>query len=58
MVDIINQRKDKNLSTMLITHNINTVQNLNYDYGLMFEKGKLIEIDKETVERKLRDGYE
>tara|TARA_B100001093_G_scaffold413453_1_gene403334 strand:- start:2721 stop:3455 length:735 start_codon:yes stop_codon:yes gene_type:complete len=58
VVDIINQRKDKNLSTMLITHNINTVQNLNYDYGLMFEKGKLVEIDKETVERKLRDGYE
>jgi len=34
------------------------VQNLDYDYGLMFNKGKLIEIDKETVEQKLRDGYE
>ena len=58
VVDVINKRKEQNLSTMLITHNINTVQNLNYDYGLMFEKGKLIEVDKETVEKKLKDGYD
>ena len=58
VIEIINQRKKENLSTILITHNISTVQNLDYDYGLMFNKGKLIEIDKETVEQKLRDGYE
>lgn len=57
VVDVINDRKQNNLCTMLITHNINTVQNLNYDYGLMFENGKLIEVDSNTVEQKLKDGY-
>ena len=57
VVDVINNRKQNNLCTILITHNINTVQNLNYDYGLMFEKGKLVEVDSNTVEQKLKDGY-
>ena len=57
VVDVINDRRESNLCTMLITHNINTVQNLNYDYGLMFENGKLIEVDSNTVEQKLKDGY-
>ena len=57
VVDVINDRRENNLCTMLITHNINTVQNLNYDYGLMFENGKLIEVDSNTVEQKLKDGY-
>ena len=57
VVDVINNRRKNNLCTMLITHNINTVQNLNYDYGLMFENGKLIEVDSNTVEQKLKDGY-
>lgn len=58
VVDIINDRKQKNLSTIMITHNINTVQNLDYDYGLMFENGNLIEVDSSVVEQKLKDGYE
>lgn len=58
VVDVINNRKERNLSTILITHNINTVQNLDYDYGLMFEKGKLIEVNSDTVEQKLKDGYD
>ena len=58
VIENIKQRKKENLSTIIITHKISTVQNLDYDYGLMFNKGKLIEIDKETVEQKLRDGYE
>ena len=36
----------------------NTVQNLDYDYGLMFENGKSIEVDSSVVEQKLKDGYE
>lgn len=58
VVDVINDRKQKNLSTIMITHNINTVQNLNYDYGLMFENGKLVEVDSNVVEQKLKDGYD
>ena len=58
VVDVINNRKERNLSTILITHNINTVQNLDYDYGLMFEKGKLIEVNSDTVEQKLKGGYD
>ncbi len=58
VVDVINKRKRDNLATIMITHNINTVQNLDYDYGLMFDKSKLVEVNKETVEQKLRYGYE
>ena len=42
----------------MITHNINTVQNLEYDYGLMFKNGKLLEIDNKLVEKKLKEGYD
>jgi len=58
VVDIINSRKNEKLSTIVITHNISTVQNLDYDYGLMFEKNKLIQVDNNTVEQKLKDGYD
>jgi Fe-S cluster assembly ATP-binding protein len=58
VVDIINNRKNEKLSTIVITHNISTVQNLDYDYGLMFEKNKLIQVDNNTVEQKLKDGYD
>lgn len=58
VVDIINKRKNEKLSTIVITHNISTVQNLDYDYGLMFEKNKLIQVDNNTVEQKLKDGYD
>ena len=58
VVDVINDRKQKNLSTIMITHNINTVQNLNYDYGLMFENCNLVEVDSNIVEQKLKDGYD
>jgi Fe-S cluster assembly ATP-binding protein len=58
VVDIINNRKNEKLSTIIITHNISTVQNLDYDYGLMFEKNKLIQVDNNTVEQKLKDGYD
>jgi len=58
VVEVINDRKEKNLSTIMITHNINTVQNLEYDYGLMFEDGKLVEVDSDVVEKKLKEGYD
>lgn len=58
VVNIINNRKKEKLSTIVITHNISTVQNLDYDYGLMFEKNELIQVDNNTVEQKLKDGYD
>jgi len=58
VVDIINNRKKEKLSTIVITHNISTVQNLDYDYGLMFEKNELVLVDNNTVEQKLKDGYD
>lgn len=58
VVNIINNRKKEKLSTIVITHNISTVQNLDYDYGLMFEKNELIQVDSNTVEQKLKDGYD
>lgn len=58
VVDIINNRKNEKLSTIVITHNISTVQNLDYDYGLMFEKNELVLVDNNTVEQKLKDGYD
>ena len=57
-IDDINKRKQANLATILITHNISTVQNLEYDYGLLFKDTNLIDIDKDTVEMKLKDGYD
>jgi Fe-S cluster assembly ATP-binding protein len=58
VIDVINKRKQANLATILITHNISTVQNLEYDYGLLFKDTNLIDIDKDTVEMKLKDGYD
>lgn len=58
VVGIINDRKKENLATIVITHNISTVQNLDYDYGLMFKDSELIEVDNETVVQKLKDGYD
>ena len=58
VVNIINNRKKEKLSTIVITHNISTVQNLDYDYGWMFEKNELIQVDNNTVEQKLKDGYD
>ena len=58
VVNIINNRKKEKLSTIVITHNISTGQNLDYDYGLMFEKNELIQVDNNTVEQKLKDGYD
>jgi Fe-S cluster assembly ATP-binding protein len=58
VIDVINKRKQANLATILITHNISTVQNLEYDYGLLFKDTNLIDIDKQTVEQKLKDGYD
>jgi len=58
VIDVVNKRKQAGLATILITHNISTVQNLEYDYGLLFKDTNLIDIDKQTVEQKLKDGYD
>ena len=58
VIEVVNKRKQAGLATILITHNISTVQNLDYDYGLLFKDTNLIDIDKQTVEQRLKDGYD
>lgn len=54
---IINKRRQEGKINLVITHNKNLLEHLDYDGGFIFKYGKLENISKEQVRDTLTDGY-
>ncbi len=55
---VINQRRENNKITVVITHNKNLLEHLTGDEGLLFKNKKLESVDIDTIQQVLTHGYD
>ncbi len=54
---IINKRRDEGKINLVITHNKNLLEHLEFDTGFCFKQGSLENVSKEEIEYTLSHGY-
>ena len=55
--DIINKRRDEGKINLVITHNKNLLDHLDFDNGYIFRSGTLAKASTEEIKDTLTHGY-